>query len=494
MKISAIRPTTTITAATTKPANIVVNPTALQKTYYSKSKHLKEDRTLLKNIHTLDSLKVKISPTRNKAETKTTNMSSVIVNPLSKNRKDIVQLPLTMQTADGVSTTMACLSDATDSGCSEATNTTIATVGQEKISKRKIKRKKVLLKGNETKRALKTLKPLEITMENAFSTDSEDEPLAQKLLVSNVEAITQRAPRLLLTAINSKNLTSNLNATATPLHATLGSLQHGNEHIGLSSSDNELPNVRAVIERVVGQSDDDDNLSTSHFHKAKTKHLPQYQSTLLQDFMEKTQMMGQTPKPSDSVKPKNTFMQNEILLQLNTNSQSDSIASSSASNNKKRRGRPKKPDKEHELTITSISPAHVNNKNSNINESADSGVISTTSVSTQSTSPHPCTTLASSSANDNTSSTNSPNKNLITTPEKHTTETSCSSSTSKPKIDIALLDKRMYATERVLYPPPRNKRRQSTSAAVASISEKQRLASSQAQPQTSKEDLQLDRS
>ncbi|XP_065362259.1 histone-lysine N-methyltransferase ash1 [Calliphora vicina] len=492
MKISAIRPTTTITAATANPANIVVNPTALQKTYYSKSKHLKEDKTLLKNIHTLDSLKVKISPTRNKAETKTTNMSSVIVNPLSKNRKDIVQLPLKMPTADGVSTTRACLSDATDSGCSEATNTTIATVGQEKISKRKIKRKKVLLKGNETKRALKTLKPLEITMENAFSTDSEDEPLAQKLLVSNVEAITQRAPRLLLTAINSKNLTSNLNATATPLHATLGSLQHGNEHIGLSSSDNELPNVRAAIERVVGQSDDDDNLSTSHFHKAKTKHLPQYQSTLLQDFMEKTQMMGQTPKPSDSVKPKNTFMQNEILLQLNTNSQSDSIASSSASNNKKRRGRPKKPDKEHELTINSISPVHVNNKNSNINESADSGVISTTSVSTQSTSPHPCTTLASSSANDNTSSTNSPNKNLITTPEKHTTETSCSSSTSKPKIDIALLDKRMYATERVLYPPPRNKRRQSTSAAVASVSEKQRLASSQAQPQTSKEDLQLD--
>ncbi|XP_023303946.2 histone-lysine N-methyltransferase ash1 [Lucilia cuprina] len=506
MKISAIRPTTTITAtaaaATKAPVstpNIVVNPTALQKTYYTKSKNFKDDKTLLKNNNnTLETLKVKISPTRNKAETKTANMSSVIVNPLSKNRKDILQLPLTVP-ASGVATTttatttMACLSDATDSGCSEATNTTIATVGQEKISKRKIKRKKVLLKANETKRALKTLKPIEIALENPFSTDSEDEPLAQKLsLVTNVEAITQRAPRLLLTAINTKNLTSNLSTTSAPLNSTLGSLQHGNEHIGLSSSDNELPNVRAAIERVVGETDEDDNLSTSNFHKAKTKHLPQYQSTLLQDFMEKTQMLGQQPpNSSDSVKAKNSFIQNDILLQtINTNSQSDSIASSSASNTKKRRGRPKKPDKEHELTLNSMSPVHANNKNSNINESADSGVISTTSVSTQSTSPHPCTTLASSSANDNTSSTNSPNKNLISTPEKHTTETSSTSSTNKPKIDIALLDKRMYATERVLYPPPRNKRRQSTSAAIASVSEKQKLA--QAQQQSSKDDMQLD--
>ncbi|KAM7355050.1 histone-lysine N-methyltransferase ash1 isoform 1-T2 [Cochliomyia hominivorax] len=500
MKISAIRPTTTITAggnSSTNSTNFVINPSAVQKTNNSKSRNIKEEKQLLKNNNTLDtSLKVKISPTlhdkpRIKAETKTTNMSSVIVNPLAKNRKDILQLPLTVPMAIAT-TTMTCLSDATDSGCSEATNTTIATVGQEKISKRKIKRKKALLKANETKRALKSLKPLELTTENAFSTDSEDEPLAQKLLVSNVEAITQRAPRLLLTAINSKSMIGNLNATSSHLQHTLSSLQHGNDHIGLSSSDNELPNVRAAIERVVGESDEDDNTSSSHFHKAKTKHLPQYQSTLLQDFMEKTQMLGQTPKSSDNGKPKNTLMQNEILLQLNTNSQTDSIASSSASNNKKRRGRPKKPDKEHELTLNSMSPVHVNNKTSNINESADSGVISTTSVSTQSTSPHPCTTLASSTANDNTSSTNSPNKNLNTTPEKHPTENLSSSTNRTPKIDIALLDKRMYATERVLYPPPRNKRRQSTSAALAIMNDKPRSTSSQAHQQTSKDDLQLD--
>lgn len=488
MKISAIRPTTTINAgnlAATNSTNFVINPSAVHKT---KSRNLKEDKTLLKsNTSLVDPIKVKISPTvpdktRIKSETKTSNMSSVIVNPLSKNRKDILQIPLTVPTMPATATTtMTCLSDATDSGCSEATNTTIATVGQEKISKRKIKRKKALLKANETKRALKSLKPLEISTENAFSTDSEDEPLAQKLLVSNVESITQRAPRILLT-INSKNMTTGNS------NATINSVQQGNnDHIGLSSSDNELPNIRAAIERVVGDSDVDDNLSASHFHKAKTK--PQYQSTLLQDYMEKTQMLGQTPKSSDSVKPKNTFTQNEILLQLNTNSQSDSIASSSASNSKKRRGRPKKPDKEHDITLNSMSPVHVNNKSSNINESADSGVISTTSASTQSTSPHPCTTLASTSANENTSSTNSPNKNLNTTPEKHSAETS---SNNKPKIDIALLDKRMYATERVLYPPPRNKRRQSTSAALACMSEKPRSSTSQTQQQTSKDDLQLD--
>lgn len=495
MKISAIRPTTTITVAASSAAiteNIAVNSTLIQKTNYSKPKTSKEDKHLNRN-NSLDSLKFKISPsTRDKTRynpgKKTTSMSSVIVNPLSKNKTNITQLPVNASTAH-----MTCLSDATDSGCSEATNTTTATVGQDKISKRKIKRKKALLKSNEAKRALKGLKPLEVVIENIYSSDSEDEPLAQKLVVPHVETSSQRAPRILLTAINSKNLTSTLNTTSSNSHPSLSSLQHASDHIGLSSSDNELPNVRAAIERVVGETDEDDNLSSSHFHKAKSKHLPQYQSTLLQDFMEKTQMLGQTPSSSDNVKTKTVLSQTESLLQLNSNSQSDSIDSSTASNNKKRRGRPKKPDKDHELTLNSMSPVLVSNKNSNINESADSGVISTTSASTQSTSPHPSTTLASSSANDNTSSTNSPNKNTNTTPEKQQqTQEPSSASTSKPKIDIALLDKRMYATERVLYPPPRNKRRQSTGAALATVGEKSRLASSQAQQQSSKDDLQLD--
>lgn len=495
MKISAIRPSsslvTTVVADSTSPST--KNLSSVQKTNNSKLKNLKEDKCLQRSSKSPDTLKVKISPSsqdkqRQKSEARI-NMSSLIVNPLSKIKKDIVQqIPLTTTTS--AATTMTCLTDATDSGCSEATNTTIATVGQEKTSKRRIKRKKSLVKGSDTKRALKSMQTLEISRDNAFSTDSEDEPLAQKL-TSSTAAITQRAPRLLLTAINSKSCTNNSNALPTHLHSNLTPFQQGSDHIGLSSSDNELPNIRAAIERVVGESDEDDNLSSSHFHKAKTKHLPQYQSTLLQDFMEKTQMLGQTPKASDNTKSK-TIPQNDILLQLNTNSQSESIASSSASNTKKRRGRPKKLERCNDVAIHTTSPVHVNNKISNINESADSGVISTTSISTQSISPHPCTTLASSSVHDNTSSTNSPNKIISTTPEKHTNELSSSSSTSKPKIDIALLDKRMYATERVLYPPPRNKRRQSTSAPLASVSEKQRSIASNSQQQTSKDDLQVD--
>ena len=496
MKISAIRPSSSLVTtgtiiSTSSSTNIAENSTSVEKTNNLKLKNLKEEKCLKRSNNSPDSLKVKISPLteekRQKSEAKI-NMSSLIVNPLSKIKKDILQqMPLAMTSA---ATTIPCLSDATDSGCSEATNTTTATVGLEKSSKKRIKRKKSVVKSSDTKRPLKSSQTLEISRDNTFSTDSEDEPLAQKL-ASNTETITQRAPRLLLTAINAKSSANNLNTLPTHLHSNLTSLQQGNDHIGLSSSDNELPNIRAAIERVVGASDEDDNLSSSQFHKAKTKHLPQYQSTLLQDFMVKTQMLGQTPKTNDNIKSK-IIPQNDILLQLNTNSQSESIASSSASNTKKRRGRPKKLERALDAVINSISPVHVNNKISNINESADSGVISTTSISTQSTSPHPCTTLASSSVNDNTSSTNSPNKTINVTPEKHTNELSSSSSTSKPKIDIALLDKRMYATERVLYPPPRNKRRQSTSAALASVSEKQRSISSHPQQQISKDDIQVD--
>lgn len=539
MKISAIRPNTTAVQ------NIKV-PIA------TASSATQEDPKLINISNSLESIKLKISPPppppptptlstsathkqaadkRNKAEEKiktliTTTAAtvqpttmSVIVSPCTVKEKTdlslsslIPSLPIATTNSSTI-TAVGGDSDVTDSGCSEATNTTIATnTVLEKLSKRKVKRKKSVIKSTggaslDAKRSLKSMKTLLITPQsNVFSTDSEDEPLSHKLVPNVAATVAQRAPRLLLTALGVKHASNIAGGNQSQLvgggAGSIVACGGGSDHIGLSSSDNELPNVRAAVERMVGESDDDDdNLMMSHYPKTRTKDLPQYQSTLLQVFMEKTQMLGQNSKSSECENSKTTMssgsIQNEMLAQINNNSQSDSIASSSAASvTKKRRGRPKKPDKPVDLVVNSLSPLH--NKISNINESADSGVISTTSISTQSTSPHPCTTLAS--GNDNVS-LHSPSKTVNTTPEKQNNEVvaSSSSSAAKPKIDIALLDKRMYATERVLYPPPRNKRRQSMSATAAagsmqSASDKRQtgvIAMTTQQP-PAKEDLQLD--
>ncbi|ALC44770.1 ash1 [Drosophila busckii] len=201
----------------------------------------------------------------------------------------------------------------------------------------------------------------------AFSSDSEDDlPLKMHM--------QQRAPRLLLTAIG----------------------QSQGEHLGLSSSDNEeLPQlVKAAIKCV--ESDNEDVATKNK------QQLPQYQSTLLQDFMEKTQMLNQVKQPgaaSGSLLPQ----QQQLQLQQQ----------------RKRRGRPKKMSSSVATASSSVAAAV-----SNVNESADSGVISTT-------------------------------------PSPKMPQSAAASEVSKPKIGMAYLDKRMYATERVLYPPPRSKRRQS---------------------------------
>ncbi|KAH8410780.1 hypothetical protein KR222_007582, partial [Zaprionus bogoriensis] len=233
----------------------------------------------------------------------------------------------------------------------------------------------------------------------AFSSDSEDDlPLKVHL---------QRAPRLLLTAIGA-------------------GIQGHADHMGITSSDNEeLPNmVKAAIKRV--ESDADDTSSVATAVAAKTKQqLPQYQSTLLQDFMEKTQMLNHTPSLSSAA------AQLKAANDTNSNSHGNSInatttaASSSSTNNsqlpqRKRRGRPKKLQSTAAAAPSAVAAVSV--AVPTINESADSGVISTT----------PSPKMQQAPAMDN----------------------------AKPKIDMAYLDKRMYATERVLYPPPRSKRRQ----------------------------------
>ncbi|XP_026848443.1 histone-lysine N-methyltransferase ash1 [Drosophila persimilis] len=293
----------------------------------------------------------------------------------------------------------------TESGCSEAKN----KAASKKI---KVKRKKITSGSSSTHN--KTQQHAEHTakskkgMLSAFSSDSEDDlPL---------KVHQQRAPRLLLTAISQA-----AQSASKPLD------------IGISSSDNDLPNlVQAAIKRV--ESDTEDTTVEGSFRKAaKSKNLPQYQSTLLQDFMEKTQMLGQTgnSKLTEKQLPK---AKEETQLLANVP--------------RKRRGRPKK-------TPVVVPPSR--SSGPAINESADSGVISTTST-TQSTTPSP----------------KMQTENIV---PSGTAGAPAAATSNKPKIDMAYLDKRMYATERVLYPSPRNKRRQNNKKPSSS---------------TNKEELQLD--
>ncbi|XP_036672163.3 histone-lysine N-methyltransferase ash1 [Drosophila suzukii] len=282
----------------------------------------------------------------------------------------------------------------TESGCSEARN----RAASKKV---KIKRKKLASTSGTSKsdKVSKSKKP----QISAFSSDSEDDlPL---------KVHQQRAPRLLLTAISQ----AAQSAGKPPLD------------IGISSSDNELPNlVQAAIKRV--ESDTEDTTVEGSFRKAaKDKNLPQYQSTLLQDFMEKTQMLGQSAN-SKLPEEKAIKAKEETLVQTTIP--------------RKRRGRPKK---------VIAAPAS-GNSGPAINESADSGVISTTST-TQSTTPSP----------------KMQSENVVPTGAVPI------ASSSKPKIDMAYLDKRMYATERVLYPPPRSKRRQNNKKTASSSSNKEEL-------------------
>lgn len=237
----------------------------------------------------------------------------------------------------------------------------------------------------------------------AFSSDSEDDlPLKVHM---------QRAPRLLLTAIGGG------------IQAGQG---HG-DHMGITSSDNEeLPDlVKAAIKRVESDAEDNSSVTTTATAAKIKQQLPQYQSTLLQDFMEKTQMLNHTPSlSSHTAQPK-----------MATESNSNSTNTSNITNNtqlqqRKRRGRPKKLQSTAAApssVATTVAAGAVSVSVPTINESADSGVISTT--------PSPKMQQAAS----------------VDIP--------------KPKIDMAYLDKRMYATERVLYPPPRSKRRQSNKKA-----------------------------
>lgn len=183
---------------------------------------------------------------------------------------------------------------------------------------------------------------------------------------------------------------------------------------GASSSDMELPAlVMAAIQRVESCSDGENS-------KIEQKSSTQYTSSLLRDFVAKTQMMGSNIQNSNhmisSKKDPNHSNNDKAAATATT------VAKVEETNEtvKKKRGRPRK------------NPLPNTNESASVNNgSPDSGITSTPQ------SPVP-----------------SSRSNSLKATKKSTT------GAVAKKIDISTLEKSIYATERVLYPPRRKRQSQ----------------------------------
>lgn len=185
---------------------------------------------------------------------------------------------------------------------------------------------------------------------------------------------------------------------------------------GASSSDMELPAlVRAAIQRVESCSEGE-NSKTEPIGKT------QYTSSLLRDFVTKSQMLGSnTTSNTQKIESKQTEQKKATDDRSSTNVIQNGelkMTGEDTEKTKKKRGRPRK------QTSTAANVPTTKN-----NGSPDSGIISIPQ------SPVPSRNRANDSPK--------PNKRSNTTVAK--------------KFDLATFEKNLYATERVLYPPRRKK-------------------------------------
>lgn len=194
-----------------------------------------------------------------------------------------------------------------------------------------------------------------------------------------------------------------------------------------SSSDMELPAlVRAAIQRVESCSDGENS-------KVEQNNSTQYTSSLLRDFVAKTQMLGSNLTNANNIltsKTENDGKTVNAAAKKAKCDENDDKESFTTKTKKKRGGRPRK-----QLSL-SVDVTKTNDNNAS--GSPDSGIISTPQ------SPVPSSNQSSKS-----------NKNGTTTIAK--------------KLDISTLEKSMYATERVLYPPRRKKQQSNVQLTAANI-------------------------
>ncbi|XP_055378610.1 histone-lysine N-methyltransferase ash1 isoform X2 [Condylostylus longicornis] len=188
----------------------------------------------------------------------------------------------------------------------------------------------------------------------------------------------------------------------------------------ISSSDNELPElVNEAIRRVnanASESDTDNNTFPPQ---------QQYTSSLLQDFMEKTQMLGSSFREEIG---ESKSSQSSPLVCCKRDNSDEKLAQDSSTISRKKRGRPKR-------TNNSV-PTNLPISSDNVSYSSPNLIKA---LNADETSKFSTISKPDSQSDSLTSS-------ILATP--------------KPKLDISELDKQIYANERTLY-PPRNKKKAS---------------------------------
>ena len=209
---------------------------------------------------------------------------------------------------------------------------------------------------------------------------------------------------------------------------------------GASSSDMELPAlVNAAIQRVESFSDGENS-------KTEPSNT-QYTSSLLHEFMVKTQMLGSTmSSPMLPMSVNSSVAQNEIKTESPVLQHSIAAVHSTV---KRKRGRP--PKKSESIALPT-------------SESPDSGITSTPhspvqmkGLESRSTSK----TLATTSRGNIPPTTKKSNSTSVL---KKGRPASAMGVSSMPKLNIVSLEKTVFATDRVLYPPRRKKRDVSASS------------------------------
>ncbi|XP_062556034.1 histone-lysine N-methyltransferase ash1-like isoform X2 [Armigeres subalbatus] len=235
-------------------------------------------------------------------------------------------------------------------------------------------------------------------------------------------------------------------SAATPVPRMASSGANPDADVG-SSSDNELPAlVNAAIMRVAESGSDNDSV------RGTPSAIPQYTSSLLQEFVAKTAMLGSdghsTERSSTNQSGSHHKIKSESPL---PNTGAQSVASGSSSVNGvtskpdsaavilpiKRRGRPPKAAANPVAAAAAATKANT----PTVSESPDSGILST----------------HSSTGSPKTEKKSAPSAAQKRRPEP---EPSSSGMSSKPpatapltKYTLSSLDRNTYATERVLYPP-----------------------------------------
>lgn len=201
-----------------------------------------------------------------------------------------------------------------------------------------------------------------------------------------------------------------------------------------SSSDMELPAlVRAAIKCVESASDTEQTKIESNTHRS------QYTSSLLQDFVAKTQALSKNLTNVDKIllptKVDDATKNCSIPVENAQKSTEGSATAAISDDTKtKKRGRPRK------------QPVDTNATSENASESQDSGIASTPQIRVPSKLTNTTATITTAAAK----------KSAMTIPKK---------------IDIATLEKSMYATERVLYPPRRKKQSAPALLTTANVSQ-----------------------